>query len=788
MSHPTRHSLLVLALAASGLAPAAAGEEHFFRGDCNASREGAGAGTAVDVADAAAVLSFAFGPEGERFAPPCLDACDANDDGAVDFADVFTILDYLSAFGPPPPAPGAGLDLGAGAPTPPGPDPTADRLDCASTAVPPAAPDSCDDGADNDGDGLTDLDDEDCQIVFALGGPLDDDGQPGPIVDWSGTGWVEVHLYLRNPPGEGPAGNRAARVEGLSIAIAFPCDVFEARESFDIYPSVLQLGNLDFPLGVSAEFVSLDADNASPAQDGDGCEVVVTVLIDVLPPYGEHDVPPGVHELYEELGAPLPEELTLTPVAAFQPLGQLLFEVREDAACGTGALIAFADGLDGRGLVPVRNLVSAGGESFAPELLGAEFTVVREALFHRGDCNYSLGPAAGAAVDLADAAALVSFLFARGAERFAPPCLDACDANDDGAVDLADAAALLQYLFQFGRFPPAPGPGIEHRGGGVISPVPPGVDPTPDVLDCAAGTACELSPFAPAGEPEVAFACGACGLVGGGDPGTVDAEVGGVAEVCLYIRNPEDGLAGAEQLDEIEGFSMALTFSCELAASPFLDLAGTALAPLRPDFVSLQADNDPDDGDGCELAAAVIIDVLPPFGRETLPRSAVYQPLGKVLFAVPDDPGLAGTLVPVEFVEGANGRGLVPVRNLVTSASYAHVPATLAGTTISIVASTGAGGVEGSPLPFRRGDADGSGRLDITDAAYLLAFLFLGGPPPPCRKSADSDDDGRLAIADPIRVLGHLFLGGTAPPPPFAACGRDPSPDPLDCERSPCEG
>lgn len=78
---------------------------------------------------------------------------------------------------------------------------------------------------------------------------------------------------------------------------------------------------------------------------------------------------------------------------------------------------------------------------------------------------------------------------------------------------------------------------------------------------------------------------------------------------------------------------------------------------------------------------------------------------------------------------------------------------------------------------FRRGDADTSGVVDITDAIFTLGFLFSGGPPPSCPDAADTDDNGTIEITDPINELGFLFLGNPAPPPPGP---RDCGPDPVD--------
>jgi hypothetical protein len=107
-----------------------------------------------------------------------------------------------------------------------------------------------------------------------------------------------------------------------------------------------------------------------------------------------------------------------------------------------------------------------------------------------------------------------------------------------------------------------------------------------------------------------------------------------------------------------------------------------------------------------------------------------------------------------------------------------------------------AGGVR-----FVRGDVDASGRINITDAIFLLDWLFQGGPRPPCVDAADVDDDGgqRPAITDAIALLLWLFQGGRPPMPPgptqatyaLADCGIDTTsgpperPDAMDCAAFP---
>lgn len=77
----------------------------------------------------------------------------------------------------------------------------------------------------------------------------------------------------------------------------------------------------------------------------------------------------------------------------------------------------------------------------------------------------------------------------------------------------------------------------------------------------------------------------------------------------------------------------------------------------------------------------------------------------------------------------------------------------------------------GSIQRLLRGDADFDGGRNITDAIYILNFLFQGGPAPPCRDLADVNNDGaasgtdNIDISDAVFLLGFLFLGGPAPDP-----------------------
>ena len=95
----------------------------------------------------------------------------------------------------------------------------------------------------------------------------------------------------------------------------------------------------------------------------------------------------------------------------------------------------------------------------------------------------------------------------------------------------------------------------------------------------------------------------------------------------------------------------------------------------------------------------------------------------------------------------------------------------------------------GAPAaPFVRGDVDGNGPLEITDAVQIIGFLYLNDPVTlGCADAADVNDDSGLDISDAVYLLAALFLGGSQIPPPYPDCGVDPTDDALPCESATCE-
>jgi len=84
---------------------------------------------------------------------------------------------------------------------------------------------------------------------------------------------------------------------------------------------------------------------------------------------------------------------------------------------------------------------------------------------------------------------------------------------------------------------------------------------------------------------------------------------------------------------------------------------------------------------------------------------------------------------------------------------------------------------------FIRGDGNGDGQLDVSDAVQGLDFLFGSGAID-CHSALDCNDDSTINLADVVFVLGSVFGSNSLPSAPYPACGPDPTADALDCVSS----
>ena len=64
---------------------------------------------------------------------------------------------------------------------------------------------------------------------------------------------------------------------------------------------------------------------------------------------------------------------------------------------------------------------------------------------------------------------------------------------------------------------------------------------------------------------------------------------------------------------------------------------------------------------------------------------------------------------------------------------------------------------------FICGDADGSFVVTISDAVFLINYIFSGGPAPQPSYSGDADCSGVITISDAVYLINYIFAGGGAP-------------------------
>jgi len=69
-----------------------------------------------------------------------------------------------------------------------------------------------------------------------------------------------------------------------------------------------------------------------------------------------------------------------------------------------------------------------------------------------------------------------------------------------------------------------------------------------------------------------------------------------------------------------------------------------------------------------------------------------------------------------------------------------------------------------SQYSFLRGDANGDGEINVTDAVYLINYLFISGPAPQPWQAGDVNCDDVVNINDIVYLINYLFVPGSPPP------------------------
>ncbi|MGE3165865.1 MAG: PKD domain-containing protein [Planctomycetota bacterium] len=213
-------------------------------------------------------------------------------------------------------------------------------------------------------------------------------------------------------------------IQGFQVGIGYDANILALSE-LTLQGSITQ--------SLAPEFVDIEYGGS-----GADSNIVAGIILDTTSPFDFRTFPPSANQM----------------------LAGLEYDVVPGLAVGTTTEIRFVDGL---GSPPLNTIFSPSlGPSIAPFPLHGRVTIVApgQVEFLRGDANRT------GSIDIADAIAILTFLFAGGA---APTCPDAADVNDDSSVNIGDAIYALSYLFTNGATPPYPFPGA-------------GLDPTLDSL------------------------------------------------------------------------------------------------------------------------------------------------------------------------------------------------------------------------------------------------------------------------------------------------------------------
>jgi hypothetical protein len=345
-----------------------------------------------------------------------------------------------------------------------------------------------------------------------------------------------------------------------------------------------------------------------------------------------------------------------------------------------------------------------------------------------------------------------------------PGALAAGDLDGDGDLDLASALEAGDEVVVFlGAGAGAFLPGRRHAVGELpiaLEEADVDGDGRRDLLTANAVSG-DLSVLAGTGGGEFAPALGVplglhphqVALADFDRDGQVDlaASDGSSGTIAVYLRHADGDFAPPRAHDAWPG-----------------PLAAAVTALLTADF-----DGDGGTDVGAASTSPAIVSVLGNAGEGRLEEALYFAAGSRPLAAV------AADLTGDGLSDVAVASGDSPIISILVNGSARPRSGDLAGDGIPD---------ECQAVRFRRGDSNGDGEADVSDAIALLGHLFLGQPGPGCADAADANDDEDLDISDAIALLGFLFLGAPAPPAPGpeGPCGPDPARG--RGERLGCEG
>jgi len=61
---------------------------------------------------------------------------------------------------------------------------------------------------------------------------------------------------------------------------------------------------------------------------------------------------------------------------------------------------------------------------------------------------------------------------------------------------------------------------------------------------------------------------------------------------------------------------------------------------------------------------------------------------------------------------------------------------------------------------YPAGEVNGDGSVNVSDAVWLINYIFVGGDPPVDMNSADVNNDCKINVSDAVTIISYIFQGG----------------------------
>ncbi len=216
-------------------------------------------------------------------------------------------------------------------------------------------------------------------------------------------------------------------------------------------------------------------------------------------------------------------------------------------------------------------------------------------------------------------------------------------------------------------------------------------------------------------------------------------------------------------VEDIGGYTIVVAYDPLYIEAVDGNLEGTLAELSGAEFVNYQ--DYPDEG---FFILGVLLDLLPPYEGQVIPAVPELDLVFANFICNIKPAAVAVDAVELSFEDGL---GSPPLSNMFVVGVDSIAPSLTSGL-IEIV----------DNVPFVRGDANLDDRHDVADAVTLLGVLTSEVDPPTCLDILDINDDGAIEISDAIYLLSFLFQEGPAIPAPYSTADLDPTPDDLLCD------